>query len=474
MKISVTDTVDVNSQVRILVAEKDNPASSVENSNVYSAEEKEQILGFLKQNDFEESFCLWHLKTIIRTVDELTLQNYRQAAGHLAPTLKTYKPEEIVLDTQVIGAENSAAFTEALILAQYKFTKFKDEEYKTQSVVLFGADEAAQTEVEKSVSVATSANLARDVANSPANHMTPVILAEKAAQVASEKGLGIEVLDEAKMRELGMNALLAVSAGSVHEARLICLKYTHPEAEKTIALVGKGLTFDAGGVCLKPSRGMSEMKFDKSGAAAVLGAISHIADVKPKINVVTVIPSSENVTGAAAYKPGDVITAYNGKTIEVINTDAEGRMILCDALAYAAEQFKPDKMINIATLTGASISALGHGVAAVMGNCDDIPQELVAAGKRVAEPVWEMPISPTHHEILKSEVAEIKHTVDGPEGSLMIGAAFLSNFVNDGDWCAIDIGATAWKFRGTSYISREGASGFGCRLLSSWVLSLAK
>ncbi|MCM8540907.1 MAG: M17 family metallopeptidase, partial [Lentisphaeraceae bacterium] len=196
-----------------------------------------------------------------------------------------------------------------------------------------------------------------------------------------------------------------------------------------------------------------------------------ISELQPKVNVIGVIPATENVTGANAYKPGDVITAYNGKTIEIINTDAEGRLILCDALAWTVDKFKPDQIVNIATLTGAVISSLGRGIAAVAGNDDFVCQNLIQAGSEVDERLWQMPLCDVHEELLKSDFADLSNVMDNGEASLVNGSAFLKEFVDGTPWAAIDIGGTAWRHRGASYIKGIGASGFGCRLLSQWALN---
>ena len=396
---------------------------------------------------------------------------WRNVCGGLYDIAVKYRIESLAIDATQLTAEQCGAMTDGMILSEYNYKDSLNKKECSHSLVFLNADEEQEKVINLRKKQAEAANLARFIADSPANMMTPEHIAKQAEEVADKHDLSITVLDEKEMQQAGMGALLSVSQGSAHEARLIALEYHHPKAKKTLALVGKGLTFDAGGVCLKPGKGMSEMKYDKSGGAAVLSAMQSIAELEPEINVIGIIPASENVTGSNAFKPGDVVKACNGKTIEIINTDAEGRLILCDALAWTAKKYQPDKMVNIATLTGAVIRSLGHGIAAVAGNSDDVCQGLVAAGNNVDERVWQLPICDVHEELLKSDFADLANVADSGEASLMNGTAFLQEFVGDTPWAAIDIGGTAWRYRGASYIKGTGASGFGSRLLCQWVLN---
>lgn len=408
---------------------------------------------------------------LIKANEKRPLFPWRNVCGTLFDILKKYRIASLAVDATLISPEQCAALTDGLLLSEYSYNKDNSEKAVQHSLSFLNASEEQQLLIERSRIQAEAANKARFIADSPANLMTPEILAAEAQKLAEGTDLKLTVLDEAEMKKLGFGALLSVSQGSVHEARLICLEHHHPEAQKTIAMVGKGLTFDAGGVSLKPAKGMNEMKYDKSGGAAVLNAMKAVSELNPKINVIGVIPASENVTGANAVKPGDVVKAYNGKTVEIINTDAEGRLILCDALAWTVDKFKPDAIVNIATLTGAVIRSLGRGIAAVAGNADDLCQNLVKAGSEVDERLWQMPICDVHEELLKSDFADLANVDDSGEASLINGSVFLQHFVGDTPWAAIDIGGTAWRHRGADYIKGIGASGFGCRLLSQWALN---
>lgn len=449
--------------------------------SLLSAEDKELVKKNVQAQIAAESFdvvlqpgCRGLVTALIKPSTQRPLFPWRNVCGDLHEIMEKYRLETITTDARLLSAEQCGALVDGLLLSDYKYKKDTTKNTLAHAIAFLKADSQQQAVIEKSRAQSEAANKARFMADSPANLMTPEIIAQEAVKLAERTGLKLTVLDEEEMRQQGMNALLAVSQGSAHEARLICLEYRHPEAEKTIAMVGKGLTFDAGGVSLKPSRGMCEMKYDKSGGTAVFYAMEAISKLQPKINVIGVVPSSENVTGANAVKPGDVITACNGKSIEVINTDAEGRLILCDALAWTVDKFKPAQIVNIATLTGAVIRSLGRGIAAVAGNDQSVCDQLIEAGLQVDERLWQVPILDVHEELLKSKFADLANVMDDGEASLVNGSVFLREFVADTPWAAIDIGGTAWRYRGASYIKGTGASGFGCRLLTQWALNESK
>ena len=313
---------------------------------------------------------------------------------------------------------------------------------------------------------AQALGFARDLANSPPNIMTPPALAEAAQGMAREQGLRCTVLDEEALRALGCNTLLAVGEGSAQESRLIVLEHAPKghEEDAPLVLIGKGLTFDTGGICIKPAQNMHTMKSDMAGAAAVLGAMQAIAQEDMPRRVVAVLPCAENMPGGKAMRPGDVVKSLSGKTVEILNTDAEGRLALCDALTYAQQQWTPAAVVDIATLTGACAVALGQEVAGVF--CDDeaLAADIQAIGGVVGEPFWRLPLWEPYQELLQSEVADISHM--GPrEGGAINAALFLKNFVNDGvRWAHLDIAGTDWAFKKTA-LSPVGAVGFGVRTL---------
>ena len=301
--------------------------------------------------------------------------------------------------------------------------------------------------------------------------MTPSILAKEAEGIAGRKGVSCTVLDKVKLKELGMNALLSVASGSNEEPKFIILEYKGDEADATpIVLVGKGITFDSGGICIKPSDKMDEMKSDMAGGAAVMGAIMACADLGLPLNIVGLIPATENMPSGTALKPGDVFTSYSGKTIEVINTDAEGRLILADALAYASK-YKPAAIIDLATLTGACVIALGEEVIGMFGTDDKLKSELEEAARETGELVWELPLWESYQEKIKSDIADYKNHGGRPAGAIT-AAAFLSKFVGDFPWVHLDIAGPAWTDKDKTY-TPKGASGAGVRLLVEFLRNRA-
>jgi len=411
---------------------------------------------------------------------EIKASKFREAAGKSCKTFQKYKKTHLLLEmAQTSKKLDADQFVEAIILGQYSYDEFKNipddkKNVNIDEICIHVSEDTDITLAQAKVNMAQikceSANWARDLANKPGNALTPTILAQEAEKMAKETGAEIEVFDEKKMKKLGMNSLLAVSAGSDEEARLIFVKHTHPDATKTIAIVGKGLTFDAGGISLKPGKGMQEMKFDMCGAAAVLGAMRNICIIKPAVNVICVVPSSENLINGCAVKPGDIVKAYNGKTIEIYNTDAEGRLILADALAYTAEKYKPDMMVDLATLTGACIVSLGHHLAGVMSEDDDMVKALTEAGDQVHERLWRLPMNDEYRELLKGNDADLCN-IGPPFAGTITAGCFLSNFVGENTrWAHLDIAGVAWNMKGASYLDEKLASGFGARLLTRWIL----
>jgi leucyl aminopeptidase len=319
--------------------------------------------------------------------------------------------------------------------------------------------------------IAGGENLARNLQSRPGNVATPSHLASEAERIAAELGMAVTVFDEARLREEGMHAILTVSRGSEEEARLIVLEHRGgEEGEAPLILVGKGLTFDAGGISIKPAAGMEDMKFDMSGGAAVIGAMRAVAELAVKANVVGIVPSSENLPSGTAVKPGDVIRTLAGKSVEVINTDAEGRLILADALTYGA-RLNPAAMVDCATLTGAVVVGLGNQAAAVLGNDEALVEELRGAGTRSGERCWPLPLWDEYGKQLESDTADLKN-VGGRAGGTITAAYFLSEFVGEAKWAHLDVAGTAYG-DGTLSYHRKGGYGFPARLLVEWVRSRA-
>lgn len=309
-------------------------------------------------------------------------------------------------------------------------------------------------------------NLARELANLPGNVCTPTYLAKQAASLAKKKkALSVKVLDEKEMQKLGMGSLLSVSRGSRQPAKLIVMEYFNgAKGSRPTVLVGKGLTFDAGGISLKPAPAMDEMKYDMCGGASVIGAMSAIAELEMPLNVVGIVPSSENMPDGDANKPGDIVTSMSGRTIEILNTDAEGRLILCDALTYA-ERYEPDDVIDMATLTGACIIALGHHPSGLMGNDDALCESLINAGEKSLDRVWRLPLWDEYQDQLKSNFADIAN-IGGKDAGTITAACFLSRFTRDFKWAHLDIAGTAWVSG-----KNKGATGRPVPLLIQFLLN---
>jgi leucyl aminopeptidase len=300
----------------------------------------------------------------------------------------------------------------------------------------------------EALAIAKGMSVAKTLGNLPGNICTPTYLAQSAEQLGAAHGFKVKILEEPEMRKLGMGSFLSVARGSVQPPKMIVMEYLKgPKGEKPIALVGKGLTFDAGGISIKPAAGMDEMKFDMCGGAAVIGAFRALAELQLPINVVGVVAASENLLDGAANKPGDVVTSMAGITIEILNTDAEGRLILCDALTYVEQTYDPSVCIDMATLTGAIVTALGAYPTGLFSNTAGLTRSLTTAGEQIGDRVWEMPLWPEYEEHIKSECADIANiaTSGGNGGGAIIGATFLHKFTKKMKWAHLDIAATAWK-----------------------------
>lgn len=327
---------------------------------------------------------------------------------------------------------------------------------------------ACRAAVAQATAIANGADMARDLGNLPANHCTPAHLADTARKMARELGLKAEVLDVRQMQALKMGALLSVARGSAQPPKLIVLRYQGAgTTQPPVALVGKGITFDTGGISLKPAAEMDEMKFDMCGAASVLGAMRAVAELKAKLNLVVVVPATENMPGGRATKPGDVVASMSGQTVEILNTDAEGRLILCDALTYV-QRFKPSTVVDVATLTGACVIALGHHHSGLFSPNDALAAELQEAGRDIGDSCWRMPLDEEYQEQLKSPFADMANIGGRPAGSVT-AACFLSRFAKGYDWAHLDIAGTAWK-SGTG----KGATGRPVPLLANFLLARAR
>ena len=414
-----------------------------------------------------------------------TLDTVRNAAAHAAKTSVELKAKTMSLalhrafggrfDLSAIGQ----AFGEGIYFGSYRYDEFITENENGRlgslKVELIDPDSAKVKKLKKGLSngiaIGKAQSYARTLANRPANVITPAKLAAAAKELArGSKRLNCTVFDEKQMAAKGMGGVLAVGSGSQNKPRFIILKYGPPgkaaSGLPTVALIGKAITFDSGGISIKPSANMDEMKLDKSGGIAVLGAMKALAELAPPVNVFGIVPSAENMPSGTSYRPGDIINTYSGKTVEVQNTDAEGRMILCDAISYAVKQ-KCDIIIDIATLTGACVVALGKYMAGLMGNNDRLIKDLQKASQASGEKVWQMPSGEDYAKEMKSKIADLKN-IGSRWGGACTAAAFLRQFAGDTKWAHLDI-AGVWSFEKATEFTSEGASAFGVRLLTTYV-----
>lgn len=405
-------------------------------------------------------------------------------AGRFIRKLGVRRAATIAHGTGIGGIEPSTsgqAMAEGTLLGLYTFRRYRskqedDPEHELEELQIVERDSAKTALIKQGVdrgSVLAEATIfARDMSNEPANVMNPTEMAERARQVAKETGLEFEVLDRPQMAELGMGALLAVAAGSDQPPKLIVLRYNgDPDNEENnIALCGKGITFDSGGISIKPAAGMGEMKGDMSGGAAVIGAMSAIAQLKPKINIMALVPATENLSGGSATRPGDVVRAMTGKSIEIENTDAEGRLVLADAIGYARKHGRR-RLVDVATLTGAAVVALGRITSAVMGNDQPLIDRVLKAGEAAGERMWQLPLFEEYKELNRSKVADVKNT-GGRDAGAITGAQFISEFAEEVPWAHVDIAGTARTSKNSGYLV-TGSTGVGVRTLVCLVEDLA-
>lgn len=400
---------------------------------------------------------------------ECSPTNFKKVAGSVARTLKEIHAQNVLVAAPIIMNGKNAHYLDAILqgifLGAYNFDEFKSDRKKPETINLFFQTKVdkAKDVLQKAEIVAEAVSFARDLINRPGNAVYPEIMAECAKKIAKENKLQIEILDEKKLAAKKMQAILAVGQGSVHKPRMIVLKYNGNGNAPYTAYVGKGITFDSGGISIKPSDGMGEMKDDMSGAADVLATMQAVAKLKLKINLLGILSCAENMPGGNAQRPGDIVRAASGKTIEVISTDAEGRMVLADAVWYAGE-LGAKKIIDIATLTGAVIIALGNETAGIVANDDDLANKIIASGKLVGESYWQLPTFKEYHEAIKSDVADLKNSA-GRAGGSITGGLFIGEFVKkDVAWAHIDIGGTASAAK-TKGFKTQGGTAFGVMTL---------
>ena len=389
----------------------------------------------------------------------------RRAAGAAVRALRAGKARRIALALPARDPAETEAVTLGALLGGYAFGRYRsnghDQPEETELVLLGGDDAAAR----RARVLADAVTLVRDLVNTGPSDLYPASFAAEAQRVAEAAGLAFEVLDERELAEAGYGGLIGVGQGSVHPPRLVRVAYSHPEAAKTVVLAGKGITFDSGGLSLKPPKSMEAMKSDMAAAAAVLAAVAAIAALGPAVNVIGYLAMAENMPSGTAQRPSDVITIYGGKTVEVLNTDAEGRLVLADALARSAED-SPDLVIDLATLTGAQLVALGPRIMGVMANDDDVREGVVDAAARAGEAAWPMPLPAELRDGLDSTVADIANVTGDRNGGMLVGGLFLREFVPPGvPWAHLDIAGPAYH-EGEPYgYTPKGGTGAAVRTL---------
>ncbi|MNO43489.1 Cytosol aminopeptidase [compost metagenome] len=413
--------------------------------------------------------------------NELGDRAWRKLAASVLNVLKGLGGSDAVLALDELSVKGREAYDKARLLAEtlvdgeYAFDRFKSQkaDARTLKKITLLSAKANQADVERAIkharAIANGMRFTRDLGNLPPNICHPSFLADQAKDLGkANKNLKVDVLDEKKLKELGMGSFLAVGQGSAQPPRLIVLNYQGgKKSEKPFVLVGKGITFDTGGISLKPGAGMDEMKYDMCGAASVLGTLTAVLELQLPVNLVCLLACAENMPSGNAARPGDIVTTMSGQTVEILNTDAEGRLVLCDTLTYAA-RFKPQAVIDIATLTGACVVALGGHATGLMGNDDALAEQLLSAGKRADDRAWQLPLFDEYQEQLDSPFADIAN-IGGPKAGAITAGCFLSRFTKDYQWAHLDIAGTAWLSGGKD----KGATGRPVPLLTQYLLDRA-
>ncbi len=416
---------------------------------------------------------------------DVCLEIFRQAGGLVAREGDKVKAKNVVIslpDLSFPGQDDIAqTIAEGVLLGNYHFDKYKtpsekDEKHTGFSKIQFASARdasLAQKGMTKAYNAALSVYSARNMAHEPGNKWTSLEFADYAKGLSDKYGFTYTCLEKTDMEKLGMGGILAVNKGSAIPPKMVILEHKASSSDaQTVLLVGKGLTFDSGGISIKPASGMEEMKYDMCGGAAVLSAMEAVGEEKPDLNVIAIAPATDNMSGSNATKPGDIIRHFNGIFSEVINTDAEGRLILADALAYGVKTYKPDCVVDIATLTGAVIIGLGHHYTGLVSNNDVFSELITKAGKTAGEPLWRLPLNKDYVKQISSKVADIKNTGDRAAGTIT-AAAYLAQFVGDTPWVHLDIAGTGWEFTKRTYIP-EGPSGICVRTFLTMIRNWEK
>jgi len=411
---------------------------------------------------------------------KFTTDKLRAIAANIASYANKNNLKSISIDAKSLGLskeENLQSLCEGLVLGSYEFLNYKSKVEKENSLnTVFILGNVDSKVADKGFSIGESVSFARDLGNHPPNIQTPADLANSAVKIAKKGGMKSKVYDFSQFKKMGLGSFYGVAVGSKETpAKMIIVEYNGGKKnEKPFALVGKGLTFDSGGISLKPGASMDEMKFDMCGSAVVLGVMNAVSILKPKINIVFAVGATENMPDGLAQRPGDIVTAYNGKTIEILNTDAEGRLVLADVLSYVVDKYRPCGMLDFATLTGAVLIALGDRASGLMTNNQKLLKEVCKSSDKTGEKVWELPLWDDYSKDIKSKIADIKNLGNGRLAGTITAGAFLKEFVGDTPWVHFDIAGTAWGPKEPSYQPKNGATGVAVRLVYNLLESRAK
>jgi len=414
--------------------------------------------------------------------EDLTKDTFRYVSGKIAQKIREIKLNEfsIIVPPNFVNEQISSIsqIVEGVKMALYKFDRFKVEKtIKSPNLtIIVPKSKKILQSVKISEIIAEGVIFTKSISNLPPNECTPTTLANFAKIISKKNKMKCKIISKMELKKKGFGGIVSVGAGSKNEPKLIILEHNSgPKNEKPIVLVGKAVTFDTGGISLKPGISMDEMKFDKCGGTTVLGIMKSISELKLRINVVGIIPSVENMPGGESYRPGDIIKLYNGKTAEILNTDAEGRLILADALAYGEKHYAPKAIIDFATLTGACIIALGNNVAAIVSNNEQLKKRIIDSSKKTTEEVWELPLTQDYMNMIKSDVADVKNIGIGKAAGTITAAAFLKSAIKNTPWVHFDIAGVAWT-QGAATKEKpynpKGATGFGVRLILDYIQNL--
>ena len=413
--------------------------------------------------------------------ENLTKDTIRLVSGKIAQKARELKLEEFSIITPPSFVTDQISSVSQIVegskMALYKFDQFKTEKIDNSpdlTIIVSKSNKTSQA-IKTAVIVADGSIFTKSIANLPPNECTPSTLANFARIISKKNKMKCSIISNPELKKKGFGGITAVGQGSKNEPKLIVLEHNRgTKNEKPILLVGKAVTFDTGGISLKPGDKMDEMKFDKCGGCTVLGIMKAVSELKLPINVVGIIPSVENMLSGESYRPGDIIKLYNGKTTEILNTDAEGRLILADALAYGEKHYSPKAIIDFATLTGACIVALGNNVAGIVSNNEKLTKKIIESSKKTMEEVWELPLNQDYMDMIKSEVADMKNIGIGRAAGTITAAAFLRNAIENTPWTHIDIAGVAWTQVATKEKSYnpKGATGFGVRLILDYLQNL--